>query len=150
MRANNVLGLIFTNVNDSLLPELTNIRSMASLPFGGRYRVIDFHLSNFVNANIDKVGIVPRSNYRSLMDHIGAGKSWDLDRKQGGLAFLPPYIISHDTGAYKGHMDAIKNIGDYLIKSKEEYVVLCDANMICNIDIKSCTHHSYGLWCYKD
>ena len=136
MRANNVLGLIFTNVNDSLFPELTGIRSMGAVPFGGRYRIIDFHLSNLVNANVDKVGIVPRSSYRSLMDHIGAGKAWDLDRKQGGLSFLPPYIIGSGSGTYKGHMDAIKNIGVYLSKSKEEYVILCDADVVCNIDFK--------------
>lgn len=134
MRANNALALIFSNSNDEALPELTEYRSMGSVPFGGRYRIIDFHLSNLVNAGVGKVGIIPRSNYRSLMDHIGSGKPWDLDRKQGGLSFLPPFIAGGG-GAYKGHIEAVLNVSDYLKKSHEEYVILCDADVVCNIDI---------------
>lgn len=135
MRANNALALIFTNSNDKMLDELTGVRSMASVPFGGRYRIIDFHISNIVNAGIGKVGIVPRANYRSLMDHIGAGKPWDLDRKTGGISFLPPFIDGN-AGVYKGHLDAINNLRSYISKGSFEYVVLCDANTVLNIDLK--------------
>ncbi len=134
MRANNALALIFSNSNDEALPELTEYRSMGSVPFGGRYRIIDFHLSNLVNAGVGKVGVIPRSNYRSLMDHIGSGKPWDLDRKKGGLSFLPPFIAGGG-GAYKGHIEAVLNVSDYLRKSHEDYVILCDADVVCNIDI---------------
>ena len=76
MRANNVLGIIYSNAYDSVLSELTNARTMGSVPFGGRYRLIDFALSNLVNCGINKVGIITKSNYQSLMDHIGTGKPW--------------------------------------------------------------------------
>ena len=90
MRNNNVLGLLFSNMHDEALRELTGIRALGSVPFGGRYRLIDFPLSNMVNAGISKVGVITKSNYQSLMDHIGSGKSWDLSRKNEGLYFLPP------------------------------------------------------------
>ena len=88
MRANNVLGIIYSNAYDSVLSELTNARTMGSVPFGGRYRLIDFALSNLVNCGINKVGIITKSNYQSLMDHIGTGKPWDLSRKRGGLSLI--------------------------------------------------------------
>lgn len=71
MRANNVLGIIYASTYDQSLPELTNMRTMGSVPFGGRYRLIDFPLSNMVNSGISKVGVITKSNYRSLMDHLG-------------------------------------------------------------------------------
>ncbi|MFR2842950.1 MAG: sugar phosphate nucleotidyltransferase [Acutalibacteraceae bacterium] len=94
MRANNVLGIIYSNAYDSVLSELTNARTMGSVPFGGRYRLIDFALSNLVNCGINKVGIITKSNYQSLMDHIGTGKPWDLSRKRGGMFLLPPLTIA--------------------------------------------------------
>lgn len=136
MRANNALALVFTNTSDHMLEGLTDVRSMASVPFGGRYRIIDFHLSNIVNAGISKIGLVPRANYRSLMDHIGSGRPWDLDRKMGGISFLPPFIDGN-AGMYKGHIDAIHNLRSYVSKGQHEYVVLCDANTILNIDLKA-------------
>jgi glucose-1-phosphate adenylyltransferase len=84
-------GLIFANADDGKLKKLTANRSMASVPFGARYRMIDFTLSNLVNAGVNSVGIVTKENYRSLMDHVGSGLSWDLDRKNGGVFFIPPY-----------------------------------------------------------
>ena len=91
MRPNDVLGVIFSNTHDSLIHELTEVRAIGSVPFGGRYRLIDFSLSNLVNAGISKVGVITRSNYQSLMDHLSGGKSWDLARKKDGLFVLPPY-----------------------------------------------------------
>lgn len=132
--AKNAMALVFANTCDELMPELTEHRSMASVPFGGRYRIIDFYLSNLVNAGVRKVGIIPRANYRSLMDHIGSGRPWDLDRKTGGISFLPPFISSN-SGAYKGHIDAITGVDGYLAKSSEDYVIICDADVVCNIDL---------------
>ena len=73
-------GLIFSNIHDISIPEMTAERTMASIPFGGRYRIIDFTLSNMVNSGITTVGLMTNNNYRSLIDHIGSGKDWDLAR----------------------------------------------------------------------
>ena len=91
MRGNNVVGVLFSNVHDDKIRELTERRTIASVPFGGRYRLIDFPLSNMVNSGISKVGVVTKSNFQSLMDHLGSGKAWDLSRKRDGLFFLPPF-----------------------------------------------------------
>ena len=84
----NVMGIIFTN--DASLGELTNKRTMASLPFGGRYRQVDFALSNLSCAGVRHVGIISRHNYQSLMNHIGDGEEWGLELEEGGLEFLTP------------------------------------------------------------
>lgn len=134
MIRNDCLGIIFANTNDELLPELTEKRSMASIPFGGRYRFIDFSLSNLVNAGISKVGIITKNNYNSLLDHLGSGISWDLDRKIGGLFILPPFANAK-SGFFGNKLDALSGISTFLKRSYEEYVVLCDSDIISNIDI---------------
>lgn len=134
MRKNACVGIIFPNAHDDLMGEMTEKRSMGSLPFYGRYRVIDFSLSNLVNAGISKVGVLTRSNYQSLMDHIGTGKAWDLDRKSGGLFFLTPYS-NNEAKLYKGHLDGLFGAMDFLKKSTEQYVVLCDCDVVSNFDL---------------
>ncbi len=134
MRKTNVMGIVFPNSHDELMGELTELRSMGSLPFCGRYRSIDFALSNLVNAGISKVGIVTKANYQSLMDHIGNGIAWDLDRKSGGLVFLPPYSNT-EAKVYKGHVDGLFGAMNYLKNSTEKYVVLCDCDVITNFDL---------------
>ena len=96
-----VAGIIFSNLHDLSLPELTRKRTMASVPFGCRYRLIDFALSNMVNSGISNVHVITHYNYQSLLDHIGSGKDWDLARRNGGLKILPPYVtaFSNDTNA---------------------------------------------------
>ena len=89
-----VMGIIFAN--DVAVDALTEKRTMASLPFGGRYRQVDFHLSNLTAAGIDHVGIVSRSNYQSMMNHVGSGEEWGLELEDGGLEFLPPYAQGND------------------------------------------------------
>ncbi len=134
MRASAVAGIVFANINDSLLKELTEKRSMASVPFGARYRLIDFPLSNLVNAGVSSVGVITKENYRSLMDHIGSGVYWDLDRKSGGIYLLPPYVTS---GARRnnGTVDALNGALDYIDRCKADYMVLFNADTIVNIDI---------------
>ena len=145
MITNRVLGIIFANTHDAMLGELTVQRSMGSVPFGGRYRLIDFPLSNLSNGGVGKVGIITKSNYYSLMTHIGNGKPWDLDRKIGGLSILPPYA-SADAQIYKGKLEALFGILEYLIESTEDYVVLCDADVVANINIKTLLkHHKESL-----
>lgn len=133
MAAKNVLGIIFSNAYDEALPELTALRTMGSIPFAARYRLIDFPLSNMVNAGIPQVGVITKSNYRSLMDHIGTGKPWDLSRKREGMTLLPPFS-SPETGMIKGKADALYGCISYISHSNKEYVLLTDCNVVCNMD----------------
>jgi glucose-1-phosphate adenylyltransferase len=98
-------GIIFSNIHDHNISELTRIRTLASVPFGCRYRLIDFPLSNMVNSNITNVNIITHYNYHSLMDHIGTGKDWDLARRSGGVKILPP--LHH--GLRKPHQYALQH-----------------------------------------
>ena len=135
MIKNSVLGIIFANSHDAMLGELTAQRSMASVPFGCQFRLIDFPLSNLSNAGVSKVGIITKTNYYSLMTHIGSGKPWDLDRKIGGLSILPPYA-SAENQKYKGKIEALYGILEYIVESSEDYVILSDSDVIANINIK--------------
>ena len=132
-------GLIFSNIHDRNIPEMTARRTMASLPFGGRYRLVDFTLSNMVNSGITKVGIVTHNNYRSLMDHIGTGKDWDLARRGGGVILLPPFITAYDNPRagklYSTRLEALMGVMDFIAHCDEDYIVLSDCDTICNIDL---------------
>ncbi|MDE5620100.1 MAG: glucose-1-phosphate adenylyltransferase subunit GlgD [Ruminococcus sp.] len=128
----NVLGLIFASMHDSYVSELTKQRTMGSIPFGGRYRMIDFPLSNMVNSGIYEVGVITKSNYGSLLDHLGSGRDWDLSRKKGGLHLLPPY--SQTGGMYKGRLDALNNIWSFVEHSKAKYVILANCDVVTTID----------------
>ena len=111
------MGIIFANMHDSAISEMTQQRSMASVPFGGRYRVIDFVLSNMVNSGITTVGLMTSNNYRSLIDHIGSGKDWDLARKDGGLILLPPFSEKHDK-MYTTRLEALNSVTGFLNRRK--------------------------------
>ena len=136
MSAKNTLGIIFSNAYDEVVPELTAFRTMGSVPFAGRYRLVDFPLSNMVNAGVPQVGIVTNSNYRSLMDHIGTGRPWDLSRKRDGMTLLPPFSLP-ETGMFKGKADALYGSINYISKSNKDYVLLTDCNVICNVDYQA-------------
>ena len=99
---NNIMSVIFASDNETKLNELTIHRTTASLPFCGRYRFIDFTLSNLVNSGITTVGILTKNNYSSLMDHIRMGRDWDLNRKNNGIAVFPPYVSNTARSIYKG------------------------------------------------
>ena len=132
-------GLIFSNIHDQSVPELTRMRTMASVPFGGRYRLIDFALSNMVNSGITKVGIITHYNYQSLLDHIGTGKDWDLARRSGGIKILPPYITAYENGAsaklYTSRLEAVMGAANFVNRCTEDFMVLSDCDVICNIDL---------------
>lgn len=130
----NTLGIIFSNIHDSSIPELTKNRTLASIPFCGRYRLIDFPLSNMVNSDITKVGVITKSNYQSLMDHVGSGKDWDLARRHGGLRILPPFGVQESNALYNNRLEALKGIISFLLRSNEEYVVMTDCDLISNTD----------------
>ncbi len=135
MRGKNVLGLIMANVDDASLHQATGIRSMASVPFGGGYRLVDFTLSNMVNAGIGKVGVITDNNYQSLMDHIGAGKPWDLARKTDGLYLLPPFNAAAMANYNAGGIGALANVMNFLERSNEEYVFLTACSYVANLDL---------------
>lgn len=129
-----VLGLLFPNMHDEALPEFTGNRAMGSVPFGGRYRLVDFTLSNLVNAGVSKVGVVTKSNYQSMMDHLGSGKAWDLSRKAQGLYFLPPFGASEEQ--YDGRIAPLNGIRRFLHNSRHDYVVMSDCHVVGNIDYR--------------
>lgn len=133
------VGLIFSNIHDRNITEMTRKRTMASVPFGCRYRLIDFALSNMVNSGIDKVGIVTHYNYQSLLDHIGNGKDWDLARRSGGIKILPPFITAYDSNVanrlYSTRLEAMIGVNNFINRCTEDYVVLSDCDVICNINI---------------
>ncbi|MBO5403149.1 MAG: glucose-1-phosphate adenylyltransferase subunit GlgD [Clostridia bacterium] len=136
----NVLGIIFSNIHDENVADLTRQRTMASVPFGCRYRLIDFALSNMVNSGINRVGVITHYNYQSLMDHIGSGKDWDLARRSGGIQILPPYITAFASSRpelYTTRLEALMGITSFIQAAKEEYVVLSDRDVICNMDFNA-------------
>lgn len=131
-------GIIFSNVHDDNLSELTRVRSLGAVPFGCRYRLIDFTLSNMVNSDITNISIVTNMNYNSLLDHIGSGKDWDLARRSGGVKFYPPNIMPlqnfYET-KYETRLGALRSLVTVIENIPEEYVVLSDCDVICNINL---------------
>ena len=127
------MGIIFPNLHDENVPELVGARALASIPFAGRYRMIDFCLSGMTMAGIQNIGVVVKKNYQSLMDHLGTGREWDLSTKRGGLVLFPPY--SRDgVETYSGRIEGLASILDYLGSRREELVVMCDCDMAYSLN----------------
>ena len=133
---NNIMGVLFASDAENHLNSLTIHRTTASLPFGGRYRLIDFALSNLVHANITNIGIVTKSNYNSLMDHIRMGRDWDLNRKNSGITVFPPFVFNSSHDVYKGKIEALFTLRGFLMSSPEEYVVIANSNIAFNLDFE--------------
>lgn len=132
------VGIIFSNIHDRNISELTRVRTMASIPFACRYRLIDFALSNMVNSNISTINVITHYNYQSLMDHIGTGKDWDMARRSGGIKILPPYIsafANNQNELYHTRLEALKSINHVISGMTEDYVVMSDCDVICNVDL---------------
>ena len=129
---NDVMGIVYTTKDDLTLRELTVNRAVAALPVAGRYRIIDFTLSNLVNSGVRNVGIIAQKNYHSLMDHIGSGKEWDLHTRNNGLFILPPFLTRENGGEYAGLVDALRANFDYLRRSRQPYVVVTSSDYVCN------------------
>ena len=130
----NAFGIIFANIHDDALPQLTRNRTLGAVSLGGRYRLIDFILSDMVNSGISSVGVIARNNYHSLVHHLGSGKEWDLSRKFGGLTIFPPYATD-GAGLYQNRLEAMKSVLSYIVRAREEYAVLADSNIILNLDL---------------
>lgn len=129
---NKYFAILSLNEDEDNIKSLTKCRPLASIPVGGRYRIIDFILSNLVNSDISSVGILTQSKSRSLIDHIGSGKSWDLDRKLKGLFIFNFDIMS----SYLSDIEMLENNLEYLYRSQQEYVLLASSNMVCNINFE--------------
>lgn len=115
---------------------LTRKRTLGSLPFGGRYRLIDFMLSNLVHASVPEVAVVARKHYSSLADHLGTGKDWDLSRKNGGLKLLTPFM--NESGFhYQNRFEALSDFQNYLTRMLPEYAIVADANLVCTVDLRA-------------
>lgn len=132
---NKLHGIIFAYLSNPDLRELTQHRNTCSIPYGGRYRVIDFMLSNMVNAGVSDVGLIVHANYQSLLDHVGSGKDWDLSRKHGGLRILPPFGYSGRRRASTGAHDALAGVRSYLQYIRQDYVVLAGGDLAVNLPL---------------
>lgn len=127
----NAFGLIYSGSDNWQLKDFTMLRSLASVPFGGRYRIIDFPMSNMVNSGIASVGVMTQSNYSSLIDHLGSGAPWDLNRKRDGLYLLPPFNSS-ESGANIGSVDALISAMDYMEHTSARYCVYQGCTSVFN------------------
>ena len=134
---NGLYGIIFSYEKRRGLRELEEIRSAASIPFGGRYRAVDFSLSNLVNAGVTDVGIVLHGRYQSMLDHLGTGKVWGLSRKRGGLRILPPFNYRDGWGVmpYRGKIEALASSRSYLDTIRQDHVVLMDGDLVANLPL---------------
>ncbi len=137
MENNNMMGLVFSGNPEVNLGEIMKVRSLAAVPVGGKYRIIDFVLSNMVNSGIANVGIITGGKNRSLSDHIGSGKAWDMAKKETGLFFLP--VSEASSGAIKSFngIDLINSAMSFLERARQEYVLVCDCNIVCNINFEN-------------
>jgi glucose-1-phosphate adenylyltransferase len=132
---NMLLGVIDATTYHEELRELSLHRSLGAIPFAGRYRLIDFILSNMVNSGIVSVAIFPKYQYRSLMDHLGSGKNWDLNRKRDGLFFFPsPNLDSPNKGI--GSFNHFAANMDYFYRSRQEYALIANCYTVFNMDFK--------------
>ncbi|MCD8026805.1 MAG: glucose-1-phosphate adenylyltransferase subunit GlgD [Clostridiales bacterium] len=130
MRSNNVLGFIFADTLENKLAELASSRTTASIPIGGKYRLIDFVLSNMSNSGINNVGIVAKSNYQSLMDHVGSGSAYDLSKRRSNLTILPPC----GGKTFSSFVETIYNMHGYIEHCREDYILLAQGNIVTNLD----------------
>ena len=129
-----MMGLVWTNYTDGDFGLLTEERPIAAIPYGGRYRLVDFPLSNMVNSGIRTVGLITPYLYRSLLDHVGNGKEWALSRKVGGLYFLPGSTYGMRGAGGRFLLRDITNNMAYLERAHEDLVVISACSKIYNID----------------
>src|SRR5665647_880171 len=133
----NYIGILMLNEQEDNIKSLTKSRPIASIPIGGRYRIIDFVLSNMVNSGIHNIGIFTNTKYRSLVDHLGSGQPWDLDRKINGL-----FVFNHTSERSQlRDIDALSQNMEYIHRTKQEYVIMSSSYMVCNIDYNEATKY---------
>ncbi|KUK15666.1 MAG: Glucose-1-phosphate adenylyltransferase [Petrotoga mobilis] len=128
------LGIILAGGQGTRLGVITNNLAKPAVPFGGKYRMIDFTLSNCVNSNISTVGVVTQYMPHRLVEHLGIGKPWDLDIKGGGLHILPPYLSRSGTSWYQGTADAVYQNIEFIERYKPDFVVLLSGDHVYKMD----------------
>lgn len=129
-----VMGIINLQEDNSLVRELAGRRAVESIPFAGRYRLIDFALSSMVNSDIQNVGIMLPDSPRSVLDHLRSGKDWDLARRHDGLFYLPA-AVEKDV-ARKGDLKNFYHDLDYFEHSSQRYVLLAGGSFVYNVDFR--------------
>src|SRR5699024_520411 len=134
------LGITNTRDIDRHFGGLSKIRPSYMLPFGGRYRLIDFTISNMVNHDLKTIGLFTGPKIRSTMDHLGNGKPWGLNRRFSGLFLLPPYYDSKGI-SYRGDLPQFYSIMDFLDQVREEYIFIANPNIIAKVDLKKALKH---------
>ena len=142
----NVHGIVYAYHSSPALGDLSRNRTNASLPFAGRYRLIDFALSSLSNAGIRDVGVIMQRDYQSLLDHVAGGKAWDISRSRGGLRLLPPFG-SHHEGDYIGTAEALNGVIRYVRNIPQEHIVLYPADVICNVDLTAAVRQHMTSGC---
>ncbi|MGQ9621944.1 MAG: glucose-1-phosphate adenylyltransferase [Candidatus Caldatribacteriaceae bacterium] len=140
MYRRDVVALILAGGEGRRLDILSAKRAKPAVPFGGKYRIIDFCLSNCVHSGIYRVGVLTQYNPRSLYDHIRIGKPWDLDRMEGGIFLLQPYISDVTTSWYRGTADAIYQNLDFLRNMKPRFVLILSGDHIYKMDYRLLLH----------
>lgn len=128
-----IVGLIYTGERIDELRDLTRYRAVAALPMLGRYRLVDFVLSNMIHSGMHNIGIITQKNYHSLMDHLGSGREWDLHGKRSGMTILPPYMTMENVGMYQGLLNALRSNVGFLRRSKERYIVVSDSYVMYSV-----------------
>jgi glucose-1-phosphate adenylyltransferase len=128
------LALILAGGETPALSALTAERSEAAVPFAGKYRIIDFTLSNCVNSGIFNVGVITQYRPRSLHEHIGVGKSWDLDRRIGGVRVLHPFLTSEGGDWQRGNADAVRANLDFIAEQPVDVVLVLAGDHIYKMD----------------
>jgi len=135
---NNVAGIIFSNLHDRSIPELTAKRTMGAIPFGGGYRMVDFPLSAMSNSGIKKVSVIAHHNYESLVEHIGSGADWGIPTDRGGVKIISPYMTAYAKSGdelYSSRLESLKSICNNIERMLEKYIVMCDCDCVFNADV---------------
>lgn len=135
-----VLGIVFADEHTTKIGELTARRPLAAIPVAGRYRLIDFILSDMVNSGMINIAVVTQNNYHSLMDHLGSGKAWNLSRKKYGLYLFPPYASAESIG-HDNRIDSLYSLLSYLKHSTQSYVILSESNLLVNATLQNAFKH---------
>jgi len=134
---NDMQGILYTLASDPRLGSLVSDRNAASLPFAGRYRLVDFILSSMVCAGVRDVGVIMDRDYQSLLDHLSGGKDWDLSRHSGGLRLLPPFGLPESRGRFGGCMEALRGVRSYIESVPHEDILLAPGDILANIDLEA-------------
>jgi len=129
-----VLAVILAGGQGERLSLLSQKRAKPAVPFAGKYRIIDFALSNCVNSGISEVAVLTQYRPHSLHDHIGIGRPWDLDRQQGGVRLLQPYIGRKESDWYKGTADAVYQNLDFILEGRYDYVLILAGDHVYRMD----------------